>query len=241
MRHCLVTGLLLAVVVGSAPAREFVPEKVLAGRFGKSEVQLSQSLSDFKEIGTDAVIHVTVDLPANPDEFLAAESFYKSFSRMYPNAKFTPSQDGIAVGDYTAFVSIVKVSDSYESTVPEYRTESTGVDCKRRSGGNVSCTGTGQRRVLAGNRTVTSSASIVGINVAIYSVVDSDGSLVSLRSGDATLSLTGDDNCRNMRNVFASLGYALGSRPLSNRPVKDIYRAYPNQFGCYDNDDIILK
>lgn len=240
---CICKKVALAILLLlSAPSfsRELVPEKILSQRSGKTEGAISQSINAFRGIDSNATIHVTVDLPADPEDFLAAESFYKSFVRNFPNALFNPSQEGISIGDYVVFVSAASVSDTFDRDIQEYRTEATGVACDRQYHGRISCKETGRKRVPAGVRTVTLTASIYGVSSHVY-VVDSEGRLERVRSGDSTVVLTGRDNCRNISNVYASIAYMLGSQPFSSRPEKLTYRVYPNQLGCYDNENIELK
>ena len=231
---------LLLVCAHPSLSRELVPHEILSQRSGKSGGEVSQAIDDFRAIDPRSTIHVTIDRPATPDDFMAAESFYKAFKKNYPNALFTPSQDGISVGDYVVFFFFFSVTDSYDRDVQDYRTEATGIDCEQQYDGRVRCRESGRRRVASGSRTVTLTAAVHGVSSSTYRV-NSAGRLEPLRSANSTIGLTGDDNCRNIGNVYSSLAYILGTQRFSSRPEKITYRAYPNQIGCYDRDDIDLR
>lgn len=238
LRSVVVVMLLLCTQ--SSIARELIAERILSQRSGKSVGEIIHTIRDFHKIDSNSVIHVTVDLPATSDDFLAAEAFFRSFKGRFQNAHFSPSQEGIAAGDYVVFVGVLSVSDSYDRSIQDYRTEATGIDCDRRYNNRISCRQTGQRRVPSGTRVVSLTASIHGV-VSDFFLVDSEGKLKEIRSGNSSISLTGSDNCRNMRNVYSSLAYMLGTQPLLDRPESLSYRAYPNQIGCYDSGDIELR
>lgn len=240
LRFGLVVVLLATSISFVTMARDLDPDDVLSQRFGKSTGEISQSISQFESIDSGSVVNITLAPPARPDDFAAAEAYFESFRRNYPKAKFTPSQEGIAAGEYVVFVTTIAVSDRFDRNLPDFTTQATGIECTPGHSGGFRCRQTGQRRVQSGTTTTTMTASIHGVSVYMF-LVGNDGALEDVRTGSSTLSLTGDDNCRNIGNVYVGLAYLLGGQPLSSRPERVSFRAYPNQFGCYDKDSIKLK
>ena len=233
-----ICALIIFLSSATVSAKEIDVVDILDGRWGDSKGFLRNAIYDFDfaEIDRQAKVMVTWSGVATPEKFVSAKSFFTAFKRQYQNAEFRNNLGDVEGFDYVILIDHESDSDPFESQVPVYENESTGVDCESNSSGKISCKETGNRRVKSGYREVSDSILSYEIEANLLKPDDLED---VLRTSRIAALITASDKCRNTKNVTMTLAYLLGSRTFTEFPDHDDFTFYANQLGCYKKADAV--
>lgn len=231
-------ALILFLSSATSSAKEIDVVDILDGRWGDSKGFLRNDIYDFDfaDIDRQAKVLVTWNGRATPEKFVSARAFFTAFKRQYQNAEIRNSPEGLDGFDYVILINVESDSNPFESQVPVYENQSTGVDCKSNYSGKISCKETGSRRVKSGYRDVSDSILSYVIEASLLKPDDLEE---TLRTSRIAALISASDNCRNTKNIMLTLAYLLGSRTFTSFPDNDDFTFYATQLGCYKEADAV--